>query len=253
MTTTNVPTLEIQLPSRGVLYGGRIPDGKVKIRKWTVQELTILEAQGEGATDRMKRIVSSCCTLPNAFDPNELLMTDRFAILLAQRTFSLGSPKYQYEFQCKYCTKVNRGAVCNIQDDFDESFAPDDLKEPIIVELPDAGVQVGLRFLRGSDEDAVIKISKRLKMQSNDAADPSSVIRLARQIAVIDGNDQVNLADRETFTRRLTAGDVSRMRNALDAVEPSIDTTLYPTCKFCTADNKIDMPFDVEFFRPTVM
>lgn len=251
----SVPHHSITLPSRGILYGTtdsepQIPEGRVQVRKWTVQELSFLESQGEGIMDRLRRIIDSCVILPNAFPPERLLTVDRFAILLAQRVYSVGTAALQYDYRCTFCGKINYKVRGDMQEEFEEKVAADDLVEPIEVKLPDVNKTVGLRFLRGYDEEAVAKLAHRMQMTSNDATDPSSLLRVSKQIVTVDG-EKMNEKEKEQFVRHLTVSDLLAARRVLDKLEPGIDTTFRPTCKHCGAQSEVDMQFSAEFFRPS--
>jgi hypothetical protein len=224
----------------------------VQIRKWTVAELSFLEAQGEDVMGRIRRIVDTCTILPNAFPAEKLLIVDRFAILLAQRVFSVGTPVLLYDFRCTFCGQISYKVKGNMQEEFEDKMAGDDLAEPVEVDLPDAGVKLGLRFLRGYDEEAVAKIAKRVKMASNDGADPSSTMRIARQILTI-GTETRDAKEKELFVKGLSVSDLMVVRRKMDALEPGVDTTFHPTCRHCGADNEVDMQFTAEFFRPTAV
>lgn len=245
-----VPTVTVKLPSRGVLYNNLIPDGKVSVRKLLVSEMSVLEAQGSGGVERLDAVIRACCKLPlPGIVHANLLITDRFAIMLALRTFTFG-PHYNYQFKCQFCNQVSK-ATTNIAEDLEEHTAADDLTEPIDCVLTDAGKIVGLRFLRGEDEERVVKYAKRMKMQSNDAGDPSNIYRMAIQIVNIDGEINLELRQRETFVKGLTAADSLRIHTTIDEKEPGLDLTVFPDCRNCGATNEMSLPFTAEFFRPT--
>lgn len=253
--TNSSPVTEILLPSRGLFYGGAVPDGKVKIRQWTMHELSVLESQGAGTSERIRKIIDDCCILPGEFKANQLLVTDRFAILLFQRNYTLNSAKYKYEFKCVHCGNVNRARVMNIIDDFNEKLAPEGATEPFPVHLPDRKSDVMFRLLRGYDEPAIIEAAKRYRMASGDPTDPSKIMRMARQIVSIDGNDNVPIPDRESFARKLSVGDGARFQLAVDAVEPCLDTDVFVNCNSCGSENVVSLEgaLSGEFFRPTIL
>jgi len=260
MTLPLTPTLEVQLPSRGVFYGDKLPEGKVRIRKWTVDELSILESQGANASEKTRATVDQCVILPTGLESNQLLASDRFALLLYQRGYSLSTTKYKYDFKCEHCGKMNRGALCDMGNDFNEKLPPENAFEPIVVKLPDVNAEITFRLLRGYDEapiQAAVDGDKRGGMASGQQAagvrgDPTRAHRIARQILTVNGAELM-LPDKLAFVRRLTAGDAARFSIANDAVEPGVQTTLYPTCRFCGGENETAMPMDLEFFRPTVV
>lgn len=249
------------LPSRGALYDGKIPDGVVQVRKTSFDEENALLSQGARGLDRMEIVLKNCVKLPNDFKHEDLLMTDRMAAMLAIRTIAYG-PKYSFDYKCRFCNAMQRGPI-NILEDLDEN-TPDSialkmldkgiedwtLEEPVTVKLPDAKKTVDLRFLRGHDEARIVKRTKRLLLQSVDAGDASTRFRFALQIVAIDG-EEWDLGKKELFLRKITSTDGAHMRIAVEDAEPGIDLTVFPECAACGALNRMAMPFTVEFFRPS--
>lgn len=243
------------LPSRGVLYDGKLPGGRVEIRKQTAREQARLMQQGGGISGKVDAIVHSCMRLPEGFkDPKKLLLTDRFAVLLALRTKTFG-PHYQFDYRCSECREQVRGDV-NIVEDFDERVPDDGFEEPIEVKLPECGQTVRLRFLRGEDEETVSKNARRMKMQSNDAGDPTYLLRLAMQVVEVEELDGAEaekmkaLPFRQRWVESLSASDLCHLEDVMNEVEPGIDTRIYPECPQCGFVNEMTMPFTAEFFRP---
>jgi len=270
---------QVQLPSRGYYYEGAVPDGNVLIRKFTVEEEQVLQSQGISGLDRMARIVRQCSAHVvegEKLNHNELLLTDRMAILIYQRILTFG-PNYTFGFRCPACGAQSKAKV-NLVKDFDE-ITPDDLKvrlaekypeqyesvedvdlsEPFEVTLEDVGegtedhrpITVKLRLLRGKDELEVFKRSKRQRMRSLDDADPSYSIRIAQQIVEKEGVAPDSLNVTEMFVRSLTATDSSRIRITTDEREPGLDTAVATHCGSCGYEAQTALQFDLEFFRPT--
>ena len=261
-----------QLPSRGVLNldpesgESLMPDGLISIRKLTTREESVLLNQGARGMERIEVLLKNCVKLPSAkLALDDLLLTDRLAILLSLRTITFG-PKYAFTFRCQFCGNTSKANV-DILEDLDEMTpdvigerlyaagkldSPNDFKlvEPFDVLLPDAMKTVALRFLRGTDETRIMKRTKRMALKSNDPSDPSYIYRLALQIVSVDGEEQ-NIATTEMFVKNLTAGDSAQMRIAVDSMEPGIDMRVFPTCSGCGGENERVMPFDSEFFRPS--
>ncbi len=241
---------QITLPSRGVLYADQVPEGKVLVRKMALREMQMLESGG-GGIEKIGRIIEDCLTLPGgekSMAPKKLLLTDRLAVLLAIRTFTFGT-QYNYTFRCRFCQATNK-AEMNIAEELSQKMAPDDLKEPFEVILPDCGRTVGLRFLRGDDESRIAQSAKRMKLQSTDADDPSLLYRITAQLVNVDGVE-LKGAEKEAFARGLSARDLLKVVQATDDKEPGVDLKIVATCRTCQGDNEMSMPFDAEFFRPS--
>lgn len=262
-----------KIPSRGLLNPHPetgeplIPDGEVQIRKLTTKEESILLSQGAEGLERFDIVLKNCSRIPNGVKPLDLLITDRMALILAMRTITFG-PHYSFNFKCQYCnmmSKYNLDIMEELEENTPEALAEKmldkgkidsledfTLQEPFEVELPEEGKTVALRFLRGHDERKIASRAKRMMMQSNDPNDPSYIHRMALQIVTIDG-EKKPLAEAERFVRNITGGDSTRMRLAVDDVEPGIDLRIYPTCRACSATNEIGLPFNAEFFRPSTI
>jgi hypothetical protein len=252
MTTIGQTT--VTLPSKGLLYDGLIPDGKVKIRCMTSQELSKL-SQGGSPLDKIEGILKNTVELPKDIKISDLIITDRFYLLLAVRTASFGGG-YQFRYKCHYCASVNKEEV-DIAEDLQHKnggVSEDGdvtLYEPFDVPLKDADCIVQCKFLRGVDEHRVFKHAKRLKMQGIDRADSSEVYRISLQIISKNDTEFTSQFEKQDFIKSMTAADTIRLEQAIDTAEPGVDLTVFPECGSCGALNELEMPFDAEFFRPT--
>lgn len=233
------------LPSRGVLYGDRLPGGKVQVKPMTSKQHALLVSQGGGVVGKLDAIIDTCCKLPAGITHKELLLTDRFAILLMLRTKSLGS-EYTFRWRCRCGNWMS--TTVDIVKELDEKSAAPDLKEPIEIELEVGRVEA--RFLRGQDEEVVVRNAKRMQMQSSDNQDPSYLHRLAMQVVSLDGEPFENQIKRMAFIEALPVADLLRLEDGVTDAEPGIDTRLYLDCANCGATNEMGMPLTAEFFRP---
>lgn len=244
MSTAPIGYAQVPLPSRGLLYGGKMPDGVVFIRKLKVAEEGAIQAATSGL-DLINSTVGACAKLPDGMTHLDLLVTDRLAILLALRVHTFGST-YSYSFRCPSCQAKNNQDF-NLGE-LTSRKAADTLVEPLEVSLPDSGKKLGLRFLRGSDEAALSRASKRVAMQTNDAGDSSHVLRKVLQIVTIDGVE-ANQLEREKLVKDITMVDSQAMADVLDDAEPGVDLRIYPECKACGFSTEMALPFNLDFFR----
>jgi hypothetical protein len=268
----------IQLPSQGIYYDGKLPEGYVHIRKLTAQEEAVLQSQGMDVIERLSTILRNCCRLPEGFEytlpgtkvvyrgHDGLTISDRMAIILLQRNLTFGA-NYSFTYRCRGCGQNTKENV-NIMQDFDP-VTPDvcrqraaedgvdigDMAEPFVIRLPDRGVDVKCRLLRGVDERNIFRKAQRTRMQSNDASDTSYLARLSAQIVEVDGMPQwgepMFSFQREQWVRSLTARDSAAIRIGVDQRETGIDTRVYAQCRACGNTNELPLQFDAEFFLPT--
>jgi hypothetical protein len=234
----------VPLPSRGLLYGDKVPDGIVYVRKLKVTEEVAIQSSGSGLA-LVNATVGACVKLPEGMNHLDLLMTDRLALLVALRVYTFG-PTYGYGFKCPACGAKNTQNF-NLGE-LTSKKAEDGLVEPIPVDLPDCGRKVGLRFLRGKDEASIAAVSKRIAAQSNDLGDSSYIMRKVLQIVTIDGVE-TDQATKERFVRDLTMVDSQAMSDAIDDKEPGIDLRIFPECKACGFQTEMGLPFSIDFFR----
>lgn len=246
MDTGTNRAFKITLPSMGVPYGDKVPGGIVDLRPMTTAEEAILyNAAGDGVS-KISNIINACF-LSKSITTEELLLTDRFYILLMLRTRSFGA-RYDFPIRCASCGQQSKTNV-NLAEDM--KIVPMDagMVEPFDVNLPISGDVLSLRFLRGKDEARIAKHAKRMRLQSSDPADPSYLYRLALQIVAINGKES-NLMTAEEYVRKLDVGDSKAMRIAMENAEGGVDTTIYVDCAQCGFANEMELPFTVEFFRP---
>lgn len=249
----------VTLPSEGHLYDGAIPEGAIQVRRMQGRELARLN-EGGSVLDRVEGILRACSKLPENYPLSELLSTDRMYILLSIRTMTFG-PVYTFDWRCKHCGSAEKHTV-NIADDLDTKSGgvlvkeTDErvLSEPFTAgPLPDLGKEVSLRFMRGRDEKSVIRHAKKVKMQGMDSQDPSELHRVTLQLVGVDGEDLPKHRQVQAVVDQLSARDVLALEHAINAAEPGVDLRVYPTCSNCNADSEIEMPFDMEFFRPSAV
>lgn len=239
----------IRIPSRGVLYDGKLPQGAVQMRQMRSGEMARLQGQGGNVVAKIEAVVNACVKLPSELSSKDLLLSDHFFLMLALRTMTFG-PKYNYKFRCQYCGSVERATV-DIAKDLDEKPAADDLVEPFEVTLKDAGCVAGCRLLRASDQDLVVKHTTRMKMSTADKSDPSFAYRLALALEERDGEPFSDVLVKQDFIKGLTAADTIRLERGISEKEPGVDIRVFPVCSACDAAAELTLPFDAEFFRPS--
>lgn len=244
----------IQLPSRGRFYGPKsviptpeLPNGEVQIRKMRVAEEEKLHTAGGNMLTKLGKLISAVTKLPEKFDPNSLLVVDRFYLLLALRTLCFGS-NYTIQFKCSTCGASNKHVV-DITKDLTEKTADENSVEPVPIDLPDAGVTITMRYRRGIDEVEELRVARQAEARGEDGTPLQEQLR--RRIVEIDGETEINPLKKMDFIRSLTATDSLKIRSVLNEVEPGVDLTIHPECTRCNASNELEVPFTNEFFRPT--
>lgn len=239
---------EVQLPSRGKLYGGEIPDGIIALEPLGTREEKLFSAGSNSGSLIVNKIFEACVTCP--IDHQKLILGDRLFILLQLRSITYGR-QYDYSYQCDNCKKKAYGFL-----DLD-SLPVRTPKEEIedaskfTVKLPLLGHTLTLRLLTGEDEDKITRYVNQITAKSRgQAADIEYIYRLARRFDQVDG-EAIGIREAMDLVERLKGQDSLALRDAIieNDIGPDIEVT--PTCQNCGFESEaFTMPLDSEFFRP---
>jgi hypothetical protein len=246
---------EITFPSRGGPYEGLMPGGVAQVRAWRTSEIKLLVSARKNAKSLEKaldRVINSCLVLPPGLSPDDLLFTDGFYALVAQRIHTFSS-QFKSEFKCGDCGHKNQIWI-DLVEDLQETILPDDVKEPVEVVLPVLKVPVTMRLLRRRDADKVTKYTKTKLEKAPLAAelgDPGYTYRLALQIDTVDG-EKLTLGAKVLWVDSLHAKDLVALENALEDVASGVNPVITKTCVIpsCGEESTFILPMSMEFFRP---
>jgi hypothetical protein len=233
------------LASRGKPYGDLIPDGKLNVFPMTVTEEQII-ATGTGDMGRtINQVVQRLTELPEGLSFDDLLVIDRFMLLLGIRKNTYGS-SYQLRFNCPACGKL--GDLEIDLDTMSVTYADDDWNEPFPCVLPIQQKRLELQMLRVSHDTHLAKLPKSKNPQDFGHRDQRYFYRIAHCIRTIDG-EEMSLNDKVMFVKTLHGADSSAIDNAIRDHELGPDDILY-TCSSCNRESEVTFPLEAEFFRP---
>jgi len=241
------PAIKVQLPSRGVLYDGVLPDGWVELSPMTTREEMLLLSPQKDRLALLDDVIDRCLVtrdLPLA----DMLVSDKVFLLLSLRSITYGST-YQFTLRCKKCgmelpvsMKVPEGLQLTV-------LTPED-KEPFEVKLPVSGKTLGLRLLRTKDESAVQSfVRQRVLHGMEEEGDPAYMYRLSRYIVTIDGETSTGV-EALTLVENMVGGDSLAMRQAITDNDCSVDLRIKRVCSRCGSPLEELLPLTSEFFRP---
>ncbi len=254
---------DVELPSKGILYEDKLPDGKVTVTPMGTFEEKILGGTGRSnANNMINTLIERCVpTLKeNSIPVSNLVLGDRLYLMMCVRATSYGTD-YRFQVTCEQCS-LRFNHTVNMPDDFEVFRLPPDFTEPFEVDLPHSKARVGLRLIRGKDEAAIEKwldqIYKKIDRQIQ--GDPAFSYRLARQIVYIENPDTGSRLDdsdkdfnykKEQFVETLLGHDLRAIRQTLADNECGPNTEIeIPSCPKCNHINVIGLPVTNEFFRP---
>lgn len=254
-----LPWEEVTLPSKGLYYDGKIPDGKVRVRPMGLYVEKILANQRLAASGQsLDHTFRKCVDFGCEFDPLDLLVGDRMFLLYYLRGITYG-PEYEFTFTCANdnCQKsninaYNLAAIMNTAKYGDESLGA----EPFKVTLPYMSAStnrdfwIKVRFTRGKDlQDMLAKQQRRPKGKSDlEFADDTIADNISSVITEAMGKTERHKIN--ALVERLHSEDTATIRSFLEESQPGIDLSIQVECQHCGHTMSTVLPLSEEFFRP---
>lgn len=264
------------LPSKGLLYDGAIPGGRVLVAPIAGAEERMIATAGAGVSDTVVDTLIGRCVFDEKGDsiklaPQEYLLGDRIFLMQVIRCVTHGSG-FSFEVDCPSCRKPFVTQL-NLPDDLETYWLDDNATEPFAFSAPFSKINFSLRLLRGRDATAVSEYAakhKRAMAQNPQLGDPAYFYRLVRSIVSVDFmKDEAPIAQmmggRELFNdgsaevegklnrllEMMHGRDTNALRNAIDDVDPGLQNIVMFKCPVCTLEFKSGIPYDANFFRPS--
>jgi hypothetical protein len=244
-----VPTMLVDLPSRGLLYSEDHPlYGKetVEIKYMTTKEEDILLNSSyieKGVV--LDRLLESVI-LDKRVKVESLLAGDKAALQIACRVNAYGE-KYEFNYACSSCAEKNPTSVdLNKLSHSDIDFEKIKSDGGILIKLPVSKKAIKARILTGGDEE---KILERIKQKKKHGFSEQFIIERYRQIfESIDGDqDPMFIA---SFVQNMSIRDSRYFMKEYSRMLPAVDFVFSDTCSECGHENKGGIPVGLSFFYP---
>jgi hypothetical protein len=231
----------VTLPSYGLYYNGKVPDGKVMITPWTTAQEEMMARYSSGEQSMAELMVLNSVKFPEGFSYDQLLITDSFYLLVQLRVLSLCS-SYSFTNVCTACRNKHESHL--MLHELSVRVPDEDWpQEPFDIKLPKCKKKVGLQFLRIADQKKVHEMVQKSAVSSE------IVTRLARQMVTIDGQPKT-YDERVEFIRNCKLLDSRVMDNALEKWVTGYLMEYPVTCPKCQNVDNIGIPSEPSFFRP---
>ena len=242
-----IPTEEIELPSKGLLYPKDSPlaSGKIEMKYMTAKEEDILTNQNYIAKGTvLDKLLESL--LVSKINYNDLITGDKNALLVAARVLGYGK---DYSFRA-----FNPNS--NQAEDFtvdlttlkDKNLNPKDLKEEGVNEfefnLPNSKTIITFKLLTHGDEKSIDRELEGLKKIKKDIL-PEATTRLKYMVTSVDG-DREKKTIREFVDNYLLARDARALREEIRRISPDVELKYYEDGD----EEGIRIPVDLTFFWP---
>lgn len=252
----DIPVEEVPLPSSGKVYAPGHPlhmQETIQIRAMTAREEDILTSKALIKKGTVITELIRSCLIDKRIDPNDMILGDRNALMVALRITGYGS-EYPVEINCPSCGEKSK-------QQFDLSALPiTRLSENPIAEgsnvfevtMPktkdtDPDVKIRYKHLTGQDETNIAQMQERKRKQGM-VSDNLVTQRYQHQIVAV--NDIQDKTKIQMFCQRMPTKYSLALRRAMDANEPGISMKQYISCPHCSEESEVSMPLGASFFWP---
>lgn len=244
-----VPTEEVELPSKGVFY----PNGKksVTIKYLTAEEDDILYSSDLIKSGRVLDVLLDKAVKDSDLRPSDMLSGDRNYLLVQIRKTGLGSDYAPGDIACSSCGEVHSPTI-----DLDKLKAkpleimPDSNGE-YDVQLPMMKMNIKFRLLNGKDEKRLAKLSE-VKGSKAGGIKVNKMIteKYVMQIMEVNGNrDKLYI---KKFISAMPMKDSAFFREYVNQVQPGLDLSYEFECPYCGNMDVKDTPITPKLFYPDV-
>ena len=242
MAEFKLPTEQVDLPSKGLLYPKESPlsSGKVEIKYMTAKEEDILSNQSYIQKGIVLDKLLDELIVSKDINHRDLVVGDKNAVLIAARILGYGK-----EYSFTWAGEEQVVDLTELQNnDFDPSNMIDN-KNEFAYTLPHSGNELTYRILTGREEAKITREIKGLKKINKDA-NPELTTRLKYMILSINGDDD-NKQIREFVDNHLLARDSRAFRTHIRSFQPDVDLTI-------TLDSgeEVEVPMGLSFFWPDI-
>jgi hypothetical protein len=243
MAEFKIPTEQVTLPSKGLLYPKESPlaKGEIEMKYMTAKEEDILtNANYLRNGTVIDKLLQSMIVTP--IDYNDLLVGDKNAILIAARILGYGK-----DYTINYSGKeiiVDLTQLSEKQVDFSLFKAGEN---EFAFNLPNSGNVVTFRLLTHGDEQKIEAEIKGLQ-KINPNASTDSTTRLKHMVTSINGDRDVK-SIRDFIDNALLAPDARALRKYYATLSPDINMKFIPQDEDYVGEG-IDIPVSLNFFWP---
>ena len=248
MSELKLPTEQVTLPSKGLLYPKENPlsSGVIEMKYMTAREEDILTNSNyirQGTV--IDKLLQALIVTPINYD--DLLVGDKNAILISARILGYGK-----DYTFKYTNQQGEEIEANVDlsslkdKEIDESLLKSG-KNEFTFELPFSKNVVTFRLLTHGDEKNIEDEIKGLK-KINPSSTYGVTTRLKFIITSIEGKyDQKSI--RDFVDNFLIAKDARALREYYAEIQPDIELKHTPEDENYTGEG-IDIPINLTFFWP---
>jgi hypothetical protein len=242
MEEFKLPTEQVELPSKGLLYpeGSELAKGIIEMKYMTAKEEDILTNQSyikNGTV--LDKLLKSLIVSPINYD--DLLIGDKNAIMVAARVLGYGS-EYSFDYNGESHT-VDLSQLENKP--LKEELFQNKVNE-FTFTLPKSKNTVTFKLLTHKDEQNINRELEGLKKINKDSS-PELSTRMKYIITSVEGKREAKDI-REFVDKYLLAQDSRALREYIKEIQPDVDLTFFPDGN----SDRVNISIGVSFFWPDI-
>jgi hypothetical protein len=247
------PTELVDLPSKGLGYPENHPlNGKeyIEIRYMTAKDEDTLSNQSllkKGIA--LERVLENIIVDAN-ISPLSLLVCDRNAIVIQARATAYGAD-YDAVVSCPKCATKNQMSFDLRTPKIEGGLKEDNIDVKYIGEglfetkMPGTKFTVRFRLANGEDENRIMEMAIAGK-----TVDFGAVEQYKKMIKSVEGFTEEEVI--HSYVDNMIVTDASHLKKCLKDCTTSIRISETLTCKNCSNEQEVDVPFGTDFFWPNL-
>lgn len=251
MSTTDYTIAEeVTLPSKGLIYDGKVRP-TIKLRSMTGRDELKRQAPTNTPLKKIADIIEDCMIDKPGISVYDMSSGDYEFLLHKLRIISYGTD-FKVKVICPVCGETTE-TVYNLENLKVKNFDAGEFENLRTLTLPKTGKTVRLKFQTPHSVEIIENNAKDMKRRAKNAEiDFNTFAMLNYVIDTVDG-DKLAPFEQEDFINKLPAADMIKILNTLDKVNSYIgieSEIVIPCCK-CGTDINTFFRFGTEFFRPS--
>lgn len=242
-----VPTDTVELPSRGRFYANG--QTSVQIRYLTAEDENILTSPELIRNGKVLDVLLENAIVDTTLHPDEMLIGDRNAVLLALRSTGYGDD-YEVKMSCPDCNEEYRTHVSLQSLEYKQLSAEPDANGEFNLMLPVTKRNIKFRLLNGRDESQLAKLSERQRKLKGGRVQVTKNLteRYILQIMEVEGmRDKGYISN---FISKMPIKDSLYFREYAREIEPGVDMEHEFECKNCGHVYDDTVPITAKLFWP---
>jgi len=248
------PTEIVDLPSKGRGYPENHPLGGkdfIEIRYMTAKDEDTLSNQSllkKGIA--LERVLTSIIVDAN-IDSLSLLVCDRNAILIKARATAYGA-NYDAVVNCPKCATKNMMTFDLMSPKIEGGLTEGEASDVTYVgdglyqtKMPGTKFTIKFRVANGEDESRIMEMAI-----SGKSVDYGAVEQYKKMIKSVENFTEEEVI--HSYVDNMIVTDATHLKKCLKDCTTSIRITETLTCKNCSNEQEVDVPFGTDFFWPNL-